>query len=146
MDKHRHFFLSKEDVEEIKRPSKYIVTDEIKDHAYDVIANGGSIRVIAEYYNVSRQAVHKWLVGDMDRYNAAREARSALRVEDMFNSMEDLIDGKIDPQVYHQIKDTIKWTTGKESHTYSEKKSTELDYKGQTYEDILNVDVDKYGR
>lgn len=151
MDKHRHFFLNKEVIDELAKEQKESknkrpYTDEIGEHAYSIIANGGSLKSIAEYYGVHRSAAHKWLLRDPEKYAAAKEARAALRVEDMFDSMQDMIEGKIDAGVYHQIKDTIKWTSGKESKQYSDKDNKEEKEKVMTYEEALKHYGVDYGK
>ena len=54
---------------------------EFTDDIYSIIANGGSIRIIANKYDVDRETAWRWLMKDADKYREARDSRVSIRVE-----------------------------------------------------------------
>lgn len=90
---------------------------EYADDIYFIIANSGSIRTIAEKYDISKSTAWEWLWKDEAKYKLAMESRVFIRVEDMFNCFEELRSGSLDVAVFREMKDVIKWAAGKESNT-----------------------------
>lgn len=91
--------------------------DEYADDIYSIIANGGSIRKISAKYDISTSTAWAWLTKNMSKYKLAMEARTSIRVEDMFECFDELRSGTLDVAVFREMKDVIKWTSGKESST-----------------------------
>lgn len=138
MGKRLRFFLSHAQIQKIKT-TRNPLDAEAQAHAYDIIANGGTLKDIADYYGVTVSSVHRCLYRDLKKYDEAREARTALRIDTMFECIGDMEDGTMDPQVFAQIKDVVKWSASKESKTYSDSKQDDIGGKPLTYEDFLKL-------
>lgn len=119
-----------------------------KKHEIDIdkllqnVAQGISLRESADEFGVPKSTLcdHLLKPESIERYDMALQTRTILHVDQMFEEMKKLIDGKptqIDIAVFREIKDCIKWTAGKEmSHRYGDKH--QLDVKVQNINDLLN--------
>ena len=113
---------------------------EFTDDIYSIIANGGSIRIIANKYDVDRETAWRWLMKDADKYREARDSRVSIRVEGMFECFDELRKGTLDVAVFREMKDVIKWTSGRESSSlYADSKKDIADaiVSYQSYLDTL---------
>lgn len=109
--------------------------NELTAKAVQLVSEGFSIRQIAAKLDKPKSTICHWLL-EAPEYDTALQIRAMQHVDEMREHMADMINGHMDPQIYREVKDSIKWMAGKEmSHRYGDKR--EINIKEKTINEVL---------
>lgn len=105
--------------------------EKIKENIIVEIAQGSNLNALGKLDAFpSRKTIYEWLADDeefRDKYARAREDRADARADRIDDIVNDVIDGKIAPDVARVAIDTYKWQAGKEKPTrYGDKQTVDM--------------------
>ena len=89
---------------------------ELAEKALEDIGNGSHLKKIAKELGCSYGGLSMYLTEHYpEMYTRARESRTQAHVDYLTELEVDLLMGSIEPAVYREIKDRVKWQAGKEN-------------------------------